>query len=58
MKRKSIEQVIKDTRESIPLKRIGKSSEVAELVVFLALDKGSYLTGQAVNVTGGQLLEL
>lgn len=58
VKSKNVEQVIKDTADSIPLKRIGKPSEVAEAVVFLASDKSSYLTGQAVNVTGGQLMEL
>ena len=58
VKAKPVEQVVKDTADSIPLKRIGKPSEVAEMVVFLASDKSSYMTGQAINVTGGQLMEL
>jgi len=44
--------------KTIPLNRIGEPDEVAKLVVFLASDQSSYMTGQAVNVTGGQLMEL
>jgi len=44
--------------QSIPLNRIGKPEEVGDLVAFLASDASSYLTGQAVNITGGQLMEL
>ena len=44
--------------QTIPLGRLGSAEEVANLVVFLASDQSSYLTGQAINVTGGQLMEL
>ena len=44
--------------KSIPLGRIGQPAEVGHLVAFLASDAASYMTGQAVNVTGGQLMEL
>jgi NAD(P)-dependent dehydrogenase (short-subunit alcohol dehydrogenase family) len=44
--------------QSIPLGRIGTPQEVAELAVFLASDAAAYITGQAVNVTGGQLMEV
>ena len=43
--------------KTIPLGRIGTPEEVASLVVFLASEASSYLTGQAINVTGGQLME-
>jgi len=43
---------------TIPLGRIGSPGEVASLVAFLASAESSYMTGQAVNVTGGQLMEL
>ncbi len=43
--------------KTIPLGRIGTPEEVANLVVFLASEASSYLTGQAINVTGGQLME-
>ena len=44
--------------QTIPMGRFGSSKEVANLVTFLASDQSSYMTGQAVNVTGGQLMEL
>jgi NAD(P)-dependent dehydrogenase (short-subunit alcohol dehydrogenase family) len=43
---------------TIPLGRLGSSEEVANLVAFLASNQSSYMTGQAINVTGGQLMEL
>jgi NAD(P)-dependent dehydrogenase (short-subunit alcohol dehydrogenase family) len=43
---------------TIPLGRIGTPAEVASVVAFLASDESSYITGQAVNITGGQLMEL
>lgn len=39
--------------QSIPLRRAGYPSEIAELVAFLASDRAAYMTGQAINVTGG-----
>jgi NAD(P)-dependent dehydrogenase (short-subunit alcohol dehydrogenase family) len=44
--------------QTIPLGRLGASEEVANLVAFLASDQSSYMTGQAINVTGGQLMEI
>jgi len=44
--------------QTIPLGRLGSSVEVANLVAFLASGQSSYMTGQAINVTGGQLMEL
>jgi len=38
---------------SIPLQRAGLPEDVAALVAFLVSDDASYMTGQAVNVTGG-----
>ena len=39
----------------IPLGRIEQPDDVANLVVFLASSDASYITGQAVNVSGGLL---
>ena len=38
----------------VPMKRGCRYEDVTNLVVFLASDQSSYMTGQAVNVTGGQ----
>lgn len=44
--------------ESIPLGRIGSPAEVADMAAFLASDQSSFVTGQALNICGGQLMEL
>ena len=37
----------------IPLQRFGQPEDVAELVAFLATDRASYITGQAITIDGG-----
>jgi 3-oxoacyl-[acyl-carrier protein] reductase len=49
---KSIEDVRKASVGSIPLGRLGRPEELANLVVFLASQAGSYITGQAITVDG------
>jgi 3-oxoacyl-[acyl-carrier protein] reductase len=39
--------------EITPLRRAGKSEEVANVVAFLASDEASFMTGAAVEVSGG-----
>jgi len=38
----------------LPLGRVGRPEEVAEAVVFLASEKSSYITGNVIDVNGGQ----
>ncbi len=40
----------------IPLRRLGTPEEVARLVIFLASDDASYITGQAYHVDGGKVM--
>jgi 3-oxoacyl-[acyl-carrier protein] reductase len=40
--------------KDIPLGRIGRAEEFANLACFLASDAGSYITGTAINVDGGR----
>ena len=46
----------KDLIETIPLKRLGRPEDVAELVLFLASEEASYITGQTISIDGGLLM--
>jgi len=48
------EQVRQRYIDQVPMKRGCTYDDVANLVVFLTSDQASYMTGQALNVTGGQ----
>jgi 3-oxoacyl-[acyl-carrier protein] reductase len=37
----------------VPMKRAGKSEEVADLVSFLASPRAAYITGQVISINGG-----
>ena len=49
---KTMEDVRKASVASIPLGRLGRPEELANLVVFLASQSASYITGQAITVDG------
>ena len=44
---------IKEITSRVPMNRIGKPDEIAGIVVFLASEKSSYITGQDFVVDGG-----
>ena len=50
----TIEQVRRKYLDQVPLGRGCDYEDVANVMVFLASDQSSYMTGQAINVTGGQ----
>ncbi len=48
------EQVRQKYLNQVPLRRSCEYEDIANVMVFLASDEASYMTGQAINVTGGQ----
>ena len=54
----TVEEQERKMCETIPMGRIGTPEEVADMALFLASDDSSYVTGQALNICGGQLMEL
>lgn len=48
------EEVRRKYESQVPLGRSCTYDDVCNVVVFLASDEASYMTGQAINVTGGQ----
>jgi NAD(P)-dependent dehydrogenase (short-subunit alcohol dehydrogenase family) len=48
------EDVAGQVLPSIPLGRVGYPEDVAKVVTFLASDEADYMTGQAINISGGQ----
>jgi len=39
----------------VPLKRAGRPEEIADMIVFVASDKASFVTGQILGVDGGRM---
>ena len=50
------EDVVKKYAEVIPLNRMGKPKDVANLCIFLASDMANYITGQTIQVDGGLIM--
>jgi meso-butanediol dehydrogenase/(S,S)-butanediol dehydrogenase/diacetyl reductase len=47
------QDIIDAYHDAIPLNRYGTEAEIAEVIVFLASEKASYVTGQTLAVDGG-----
>jgi acetoin reductase-like protein len=50
------EEIRKSYVDSIPLGRLGTPEDVAKVVLFLASEDADYITGEAIEVTGGMLI--
>ncbi|WP_188454556.1 2,4-dienoyl-CoA reductase [Virgibacillus oceani] len=50
------EKAAERTLNSVPLRRLGKPEEIAELAHFLLSEKASYINGEVVTMDGGQWL--
>ncbi len=50
------DEVMSYFASKIPMGRIGRAEEVARAAVFLASDDADYITGQAINVSGGAVM--
>ncbi len=52
-KGRSLAAYYEEMGKDIPLGRVGTAEEFANMVLFLASDAGSYITGTAINIDGG-----
>ncbi|MBA3056707.1 MAG: 3-oxoacyl-ACP reductase FabG [Gammaproteobacteria bacterium] len=50
------EKVLQDLQAKVPLKRLGKPEEIANVYAFLASDEASYINGAVIEVSGGMAL--
>ena len=50
------DEVKEEIAKTIPLKRMGTTEDIANVVKFLASNDSSYITGQVINVDGGMLM--
>ncbi|HYE67577.1 MAG TPA: SDR family NAD(P)-dependent oxidoreductase [Anaerovoracaceae bacterium] len=48
------QEILKKWESAIPLQRYAQPDDIANVAVFLASEYSSYMTGQAINVSGGQ----
>jgi 3-oxoacyl-[acyl-carrier protein] reductase len=50
----ALDEYVKQRAKDIPLGRIGRAEEFANIACFLASEQASYITGTATNVDGGR----
>ena len=50
------EKVKQDLTAQIPLERLGSADDIANAVVFLAMERSGYITGQVIGVNGGMYM--
>lgn len=50
----TVDEYLRQMRERIPLGRVGLAEDTAKACAFLCSDEAVYITGEAMNVSGGQ----
>ena len=53
MTSRTVDEIVAEKIKKIPLGRGGTPEDVAGVVVFLCSEDAAYMTGQAINITGG-----
>ena len=48
------EEIVKIFTSKVPMGRLAKIEDVVNVTCFLASDRAAYMTGQAINITGGR----
>ena len=50
------EKILQELQAKVPLKRLGRPEEIANVYAFLASDEASYINGAVIEVSGGMSL--
>ena len=54
----ALPELVKDEMlKRIPMKRLGKAEDIANVVAFLASDCANYITGETIHVNGGMYMD-
>ena len=56
MTEEEYEQFLSHSKDTHPLGRVGNPEEIADLILFLASPKASWITGETISVDGGRFL--
>jgi len=49
-------RIVEEMIRRVPMKRLGSAADIANAMVFLASDQAAYITGQAISVSGGLVM--
>jgi NAD(P)-dependent dehydrogenase (short-subunit alcohol dehydrogenase family) len=49
-------RMVEEMIRRVPMKRLGTARDIANTMTFLASDAAAYITGQAISVSGGLVM--